>query len=183
MRTLALMMILALALTSCGARAEDEAKMIQQEISQSAIEAKLDVTADDGERVYDFSMEYSGDADGGTITVTAPECVKGLTATLTAGSCVLEYDGVEFDIGELAPRISPVSVMEILSSQWREGLIQSVSAEKLAGEDTVCLTSAYNEEINQSTWFSRNTHLPVKAEIYRNGQMILLVSFTDVILT
>lgn len=180
-RVLALMMTLALILTACGGKSQDEAARIRQELQQAqSLTADLTVTADYGERVYTFGLRYEGDLERGTLTVTEPELIRGVTATTEAGSCTLTYDGVDFDTGDLAPGIRPMSVMALLMEQWCSGLVQSVSREQTEKGKALCVNTRYDEQITQSTWFDLQTHLPVRAEVYRNGKMMLSVAFADV---
>ena len=100
------MIALCLLLTGCGrgeGPAEDPAQTIRTEYSALASCTGIaEITADYGQRVYDFTLDFSV-ADGETtLTITAPEEVAGVTARIAAGETRLEYDGVMLETGLLS---------------------------------------------------------------------------------
>ena len=55
----------------------------------------MDVTADYGQRVYEYTVSFSStQKDGMTLVITAPEEVAGITATVENGQTFLKFDGV-----------------------------------------------------------------------------------------
>lgn len=54
----------------------------------------MDVTADYGQRVYEYTVSFSStQKDGMTLVITAPEEVAGITATVENGQTFLKFDG------------------------------------------------------------------------------------------
>ena len=113
----ALMMTLALTLTGCGiwsesGRAEECLSRIRgQYLEMTACSGHADITADYGQRVYQFGVDFSWQKEGDTVlTLTAPEMVAGVTARIRAGETALEFDGVILETGPLnAAGLSPVT--------------------------------------------------------------------------
>ena len=86
-RSLLLSMLALLCLSACtgkesGAKA---AAQIAEKYSGASLEARLEMTADYGERVYVFTAEYSGSAGEGKITILAPSNIAGVSARIEDG--------------------------------------------------------------------------------------------------
>ena len=104
----ALMMTLCL-LAACGGEAgtgnntDELALDIRADyLSMSGCTARMDVTADYGERVYTYTLDLSYQKDGDTtLAVVAPEEVAGVTARLSGEETFLEFDGVSLETGPL----------------------------------------------------------------------------------
>lgn len=100
----ALMMTLCL-LAACGGEAgtgnntDELALDIRADyLSMSGCTARMDVTADYGERVYTYTLDLSYQKDGDTtLAVVAPEEVAGVTARLSGEETFLEFDGVSLE--------------------------------------------------------------------------------------
>lgn len=71
-------------------------------LSMSGCTARMDVTADYGERVYTYTLDLSYQKDGDTtLAVVAPEEVAGVTARAEREETFLEFDGVSLETGPL----------------------------------------------------------------------------------
>ena len=56
---------------------------------------QMDVTADYGQRVYEYTVSFTGSREEGTVlTILAPEEAAGITAEAKEGRTWLDYDGV-----------------------------------------------------------------------------------------
>lgn len=126
-RFFALMMTLPL-LTGCGGgknEALEQALAIRaQRLEQKPYAAEIDLTADYGQRVYDFTVAASGNEEGLTLTLTAPESVAGITARLEKDAALLEYDGVMVETGPLNEEgLTPISAVPALLECLRSGYI------------------------------------------------------------
>ena len=181
---IALMTILCLTLGGCGSqdRGQSKAKEIQSRYAQSdEIEITADVTADYGDRVYDFSLQYIGGGSDGTVTVLSPENIAGLTARLSAGSGRLEYDGAELSIGGLTTDgLSPMEALPTMVKQWKTGFIEAAQDEKLNGSDTVAVTYTISGTEYLITWFDGDTMLPIRGELFFDGAMVVAADFEHV---
>lgn len=111
----ALMMTLCL-LAACGGEAgtgnntDELALDIRADyLSMSGCTARMDVTADYGERVYTYTLDLSYQKDGDTtLAVVAPEEVAGVTARAEREETFLEFDGVS--LGDRAAGTIPGSL-------------------------------------------------------------------------
>jgi hypothetical protein len=98
-------------ISSCGP-AKKGGEQLALDIRTSFLKAEkidltADVTADYGERIYRFTFTYTGGADKGEITVTAPKELAGLKAGVSVSGGTISYDGAELDTGPLAATACP----------------------------------------------------------------------------
>ena len=93
------MMLLVLLLSACGGAgeakgspAEELALVIRGEfLDMTALEAVMEVTADYGQRVYEYTIQVSYERDGETVlTLTAPAELAGITARIRDKETALE---------------------------------------------------------------------------------------------
>ena len=147
LRAGALMITLCLLLSACGGGGtgggpEQRALEIRGDyLSMSSCGGSAEVTADYGQRVYDFGMTFTWARDGElVITVTAPEEAAGVTARLAEGETALEYDGVRLETGPLDPSgLSPVDAIPALLTAAREGFIAECGTETLGETEAIRL--------------------------------------------
>lgn len=189
-KALAPMTILLLLLTLCacgGVRnnAEELALDIRTSLLEAAdLDLTADVTADYGERVYDFTIRFTGNADKGAMEILAPEEIAGLKARIDLSGATLEYDGAELDTGALtADGLSPAEAIPVLISQWQSGFISGCGFEKLDEAETLSVTTDVSETVTSKTWFDVKTRLPLRSEISDGGRMAVTVRFSSAAIT
>lgn len=186
------MITLCLLLTACGGeragRGEEELALdIRAEyLGMTACTATVDITADYGQRVYEFTLELNHQKEGETVlTVTAPEDIAGVTARIAGDKAILEYDGVSLETGALdATGLSPVSAVPALLTYVKTGFIAEVNQEELG--ETACLrVNCRDPELQPGTgtegtlWFDLDTHALVQGEIAVDGARVILCQFTQ----
>lgn len=184
-KILALMTALSMTLCGCaqGQSIEEKAIEIQKEYSAwESLDITAEVTADYGNRVYEFKLKYTGNDSEGTVEVLKPEELGGLTARISPDSSSLIYDGAELYLGELtADGLSPMDCIPMMIGQWSDGYIQDVVRETIDGTDTLAVTFTASEDVSITTWFEEDTNLPVKAEIYYDNSMVLWCEFENIV--
>jgi hypothetical protein len=150
-------------------------------LKASKVDMTADVTADYVDRVYQFTFTYSGSADAGELTVTAPEDIAGLKAKVSVTGGTISYDGAELDTGKLTgDGLSPAESVPVLLGQWRSGYISGCNYEKLGDNDALAVITDVTETVKQRTWFDVKTRLPLRSELSENGRMVIAVTFTGV---
>ena len=128
--------MIALLLAGCGRLEVSEAEQLALEIRGEYLElercsASLEITADYGQRVYQFGMEAQVQGEDAALTLTAPETVAGLTARWAGEAGTLEYDGVAVETGALDPAgLDPVSAFPVLLEAARSGYLTACSLEE-----------------------------------------------------
>lgn len=109
---------------------EDLALAIQKEFScMTACTGRFSLTADYGERAFECILDATYDqVTGGSLTITEPELVKGVTARFSAGETALAYDDFSLETGPLTDEgISPMETLPTLWRQISEGYIAAVA--------------------------------------------------------
>ena len=128
--------MMTLLLAGCGRLEVSEAEQLALEIRGEYLElercsASLEITADYGQRVYQFGMEAQVQGEDAALTLTAPETVAGLTARWAGEAGTLEYDGVAVETGALDPAgQDPVSAFPVLLEAARSGYLTACSLEE-----------------------------------------------------
>jgi hypothetical protein len=182
------MMTLISLITLCACSPKTRGEELALDIRTMMLEAdSLDlttqVTADYGERVFEFTFRYTGGAQDGTLEITQPEAIAGLKATVSVSGGTLEFDGAMLDTGAVtSDGLSPAQCIPVLISQWQSGYISGCNFEKLNDFETLAVTTDITQTVTQRTWFDKKTHLPIKSELYDGGMMVIDCLFENIVI-
>lgn len=171
-------------LPSCGGGPGPEELAAQ--IQESCITAReilftADVRADYGDRVFDYTLSCAFREDGGTITVAEPEIIAGVTVRFSPDGTTLSCEGAEVFTGEILPEgLSPVDTTPMLLGLWRDGLVTEAVFEKWNGEECLAALFHVSDRVDSRTWFSKNTWLPLRSEVYLDGYTVIGCDFYNV---
>lgn len=182
---------LCLTLTCCGGEGGNQAEQLALDIRGEYLDmagctASMAVTADYGQRVYDFGVSLTWQREGESVlTITAPENVAGVTARLTDdGEAVLEYDGAQVETGPLDDTgLSPLSAVPVLLDYAQTGYIASCGMETL-GEREVLRVDCRDPEAQPGTgrecslWFEPDTHALLRGELSQDGYTVIQCTFS-----
>lgn len=187
------MMTLCLLLAACspagqggGSKAEELALEIRTEyIGMAGCTASMEVTADYGQRVYEYGMDLAWAKEGGTtLTLTAPEEVAGVTVRVEAGQTALEFDGARIETGALSEDgLSPIDAVPALLTAVKEGFMAECTQEDMDEAHTlrVCYRSpdtAPGTGTEVTIWFDAGTHALLRGEIAVDGFTAVQCTFT-----
>lgn len=184
------MMTLCLLLAACSQSAdkgaEELALSIRAEyIAMTACAGQVELTADYGERVYEYTLDFTYEKDRELVlTVVAPENIAGITAHVGDNGTALEFEGTRLETGPLSgDGMSPVDSLPALLKYAREGCIAETGIEVMDGADTLrmCCRDPENEpgKGNEATlWFDSNTHDLVRGEISVDGFTVIQCAFS-----
>ena len=143
----------------------------------------VDVTAEVGDKVFDFSLDASWQREGETVlTITAPELLAGITARIADGETVLEYDGVGLSLNLMDGKgLTAVSVVPWLMEQVGSGYMAKCA---WVGENRELLQITFRDpeaEPNTGTefrvTFDRETLALNEAEVSMDGASALTAVF------
>ena len=181
-----LMMTLLAACAPAGETPEDAAFHLQEHYrGMAGFSATVDLTAEYGNKVYDFTVDALCRRDGESVlTVTAPELIAGITARLAEGETVLEYDGAALSLGDLdGEGLTPVSAVPEL---FRQAAMGWMARGAWADEGQTQLQALCRDpEAEEGTGteflilFDRETFSPVRTEVSRDGTRVLTAQFSD----
>ena len=192
-RICALMMTLVL-LTGCSGRgqyaeqsAEELALSIRTEyLAMSVCETTVDITADYGQRVYEYSMEVFWQKNGETrLTVTAPDSIAGITARIRDGNSFLEYDGASMETGVLSGTgLSPIEVVPAALNYILSGYIAECDFETVDERELLwfCCRDPESEPgvgTEAAFWFDPQSHALTQAEILSDGYCVIRCMFQE----
>ena len=188
MRKLLLCVPMMILLAGCGTAGVSEGEELALEIrgeylAQTAWTAKAAMTADYGQRVYEYEMEPAWDGTQTTLTFTAPETVAGVMARLADGESFLEYDGLVLETGPLNEEgLTPVSAIPALVEAARNGYMTGCTLDEESGMLRVDCGDPQAEPgtgTEISLWFDVNSHALKRGEITSQGFRVILCEFSD----
>ena len=187
-RLLVCVPMMTLLLAGCGpaggSAAEELALTIRGEyLEMTACTAQAAITADYGQRVYQYELTAEVDGEETVLTLTAPETVAGLTARVSGEEGRLEYDGVSIETGALdGAGLTPVSAIPALLEAARSGYITACALEE--GDTLLRLDCGDPEQpagtgTQTALWFDAATHALVRGEISAEGLRVILCEFSQ----
>lgn len=177
-----------LLLAGCGkagvSEAEELALTIRGEyLAMESCAARAAVTADYGQRVYQYEMTVSVNGEETTLTLSAPETVAGLTARLTGEENLLEFDGVSVETGPLDDDgLTPVSALPALLEAARSGYMTACALEEdgaLLRIDCGDPEGTPGAGTETALWFDASTHALTRGEISVDGFRAILCEFSE----
>ncbi len=184
---LALTIALCLTLSSCKSDKSQPNDTVQEFkngfLSAQEITMNISLTADYGERVYDYGLKYTGNLTNGKIEVTSPEEIAGIIISLAPDGKTLIYDGAELNTGPITPDgLSPTDAIPLLLTTWSEGYVSESFREKIFETETVSSLSDISENVSVKTWFNTASSLPIFAEISYDGYTVISCKFDDIVI-
>ena len=186
-----LMMTLLLSGCKAGGGGEDSPEGLAAQIrgewlSMTAWTATVSVTADYGQRVYDFVLDVSWEKEGETVlTVVEPELIAGITARLREDGAYLEYDGASLSTGPLTgDGMSPLEAVPFLMEQLTAGYMARCSYEDWDGSQVLrvdCRDPEKDPETGSecALYLDPDSHALLRAEVSWDGAVVLTAAFTD----
>lgn len=193
-RVLCALMMTLILLTGCGRggeeagySAEEVALRIRAEyLAMTACNASVDVTADYGQRVYEYSMDLAWKKNGETrLTITAPENIAGITARIQDGKSFLEYDTVSLETGALSGTgLSPIEVVPAALNYILSGYIGECDFETV--DERVLLWFCCRDPeaepgvgTEAAFWFDPDSHALTRVEVMSNGYCVVRCVFRE----
>ena len=135
-----------------------------------------EITADYGDKLYEFFMACQGDVQGNlAFTVTAPETIAGITGTVSdvGGKLTFDDTALQFEL-MTDDQLSPVSAPWIFLRTLRSGYLTSAGMD---GEQLrLTINDSYEEDALQLDIWLDGDDVPVRAEILYDGRRILSLS-------
>lgn len=185
-------LLLPLALCGCGGADSDNDLTLELRsdfLSREAISGTMDLTADYGQRVYEYTVEFSGtQKDGLTLVITAPDEVAGITAKIDAGQTFLTFDGVQLETGPLNEEgLSPLDALPALLTAMESGYIAETGSELLGDQEVlqICCREPEAEPgqgLETVLWFDKAQKTLLRGELRSDGSTVIQCVFSAFIL-
>lgn len=186
--TAAIIVVLALTLCGCtGSQEEDELALQLREdfLAMTGCSGQMELTADYGQRVYSYSVTFSGDQEQGmTLVLTAPEEVAGITAVIEHGQTNLVYDGVRLETGPLnEDGLSPLDALPALIRAVQSGCLAETGSELLGETETLRLCYREPEQeagasMETVLWLDKDRKTPLRGELRSHDSTVIRCEFS-----
>ena len=157
-----------LLLSACGAKAaENQYKSFSQALSaREDLSFTARLRAEYEDRSVEFTLGYTQEADGCTVTVLEPALIAGIQAHLSPEGASLEFDGISVDTGALdAYGLTPLSALPVLAETLKSGHLESVWEE----DGLLFLQLIYSDGLYAVAGFDQESMTPVRAELVSDG--------------
>ena len=175
------MLLLILLLSGCGRSQEPTQKALdfRTKLMQSeGCDFTADITADYGDKVYEFTVQVQYAPEETKLTVVSPEEISGISATVTEQGTNISFDGAALDFGKLANGyVSPVSASWLLGQCWTGEYISAAGPDG-DYEKITYLRGYDDQELMVNTWLDE-AGVPVQAEVFFGERRCLNIRIRD----
>ncbi len=150
--------------------------------AEHQIEAK--VVASDDEKVCEYTLLYTVNAEGETVEVRSPELIADIKAHIMEDEAQLSYDGAMLDTGgTLTEKLSPLMALPALMDVVREGHLENSWSEKKDGIILAVTELEMPDGTVMTLWQRSSDMTPVYADV-RSGERvqikITITKFDDI---
>ncbi len=156
--------------------------------------AVAEITADYGERIYDFSLVVTLEGDVCKLTVTAPEEVAGISVSQvdTGEGTRLEWDGVMLETGNLSPQgLTPITAVPALITALKSGFVDSATLKSLPTVASGSVLELFCRDPQNTPgtgteyvlWLEPENYLLLGGEIYQDGHRVISCRLQDFLMS
>lgn len=174
----------ALLLAGCGKKTTSQAESLRQryrDMQAAHMEAEITCHLETENRTFTVSCDWT--PTGAGTTVTGPEDLAGLTASVSGEELTVSYDGAALSAGSLRD-VAPANCLPWLLRAMEEGYLVDAGQEALEGLDCLRLaldTTAAGGKVLCTVWLGGDG-APLYAEFSQDSRVVLtarLLSFTS----
>ena len=149
-------------------------------LSANGCAARVQVTADYGQRVYDYGLDVQIGGGETVLTVRQPAEIAGITARLRDGESLLEYDGAVLETGPLSEDgLTPLTAVTALFEAMRNGFIDSCGTQ---GEELYILCREPEKRVGDgreiALWVGADGCLR-RGEVFVDGRRVMGCEFAS----
>ena len=175
-------------LTACSGKDASQSFLdIRAAYLSSDITLSAEVTADYGDRCYEYGLSYTGDGKSGEVSVLSPEEIRGISARIDDNKqVILKCSNVLIDTGVLyGTGVTPVEALPLIVNAIREGYVSAVYTETLNGEEYIVVEidetpAGESEKTIYTLWFCAENNVLYKAEISSGGFVSVTALFEEI---
>lgn len=148
-------------------------------IAEHSLEAV--VTASDEDKINEYTLLYTQNAEGETVEVISPELIAHITARIEQDETRLSYDGVMLDTGStLSENLSPLMALPSFMDIIAEGHPENSWREKKDDTELLVTELEMPDGTIMTLWQSYSDMKPVYADIRSGDRVELKINFTKV---
>lgn len=148
----------------------DDWRSAYLEVSEHQIEAA--VTTSDDDKVCEYTLLYTKNAEGETVEVISPELIANIKAQIGEKEVSLSYDGAMLETGStLSENLSPLMALPTLMKVIKEGHVENSWSEK---KDKIAFTVTELEMPDgtiMTLWQRSSDMTPVHVDV-RSGDKV-----------
>ncbi len=140
-------------------------------------EQRILVSAEFPSYVSEYLLSYCYQKNGNhMVTVLEPESICGVQVALRDGETVLSADELQLETGRLDDGgLTPISALPKLMKVWQT---HPNGVEPVSENGEECLLLVYEDDaMVYRTVFSRDTYLPIRAEVFRDDVCVLRLQY------
>ncbi len=169
------------------ASAPDETQLLQHfaDLPAATFHTKILSDTDAARLEYELNYVYNR-TDNDTLTITAPEILSGITATIAGtqkADFTLQYGDTVLDTPSISkPGLTPLDCIPRLLYELRASVpveVANTSADGVALTMLQYEDPAQEDGVVRQIWVDTSQNIPVRAEVYVDGQRILSCDFSD----
>jgi len=185
--SLCVLMMTLLPLSGCFGGGErqkalDAALTIRSEyLALTDFSSQVQLRADYGLRVYDYTLDVRSDQQEMVLTVAAPELIAGIAARVKAEESFLEFDGLSVETGPLNEQgLTPLSAVPALLEAVRGAYITACCFE----DSGLLRVDCGSPDVPPGTgteyvlWLHPDTHDLTRGEISVDGRRCIECTFS-----
>ena len=159
----------------CGKKSSTAANIQEQYSRVATAQMEAEVTFHTPQEDRSFTLQCTFTPEESTVTVTAPETVKGVTATVSGEELTIAYDGAVLSAGSVG-RFGPVNALPCLLQAIGSGYLLEEGRETLEDADCYRLTldaTAGDTPLKCTVWLDAETLLPRYAEFAADDAVVV----------
>lgn len=177
-----MMILLLFVLTGCKAAESPHERYRRDYRDLTAYSGEAEVTADYGDKVYQYQITLSGDDRGGEVQVTQPESIAGTGCRWKKGNCTATYEDITIATGHISgDGLSPADAMPVLLEALGSGREIAAEEQKLDGKEVLFLELAnpnHPEEVSRvQVWLDKANGALCRGEILWQDRTVITVDF------
>lgn len=178
------LLLAAMCLCGCGRKTASQTDALRQryrDMQAAHMEAEITCHLETENRTFTVSCDWT--PTGAGTTVTGPEDLAGLTASVSGEDLAVSYDGAALSAGSLRD-VAPANCLPWLLHAVAEGYLAEAGRETLDGADCLRLaldTTAPGGKVLCTVWLDGGG-APLYAEFTQDSRVVLtarLLSFTS----
>lgn len=163
--------------SGCGERKDNTADIQAQYARIDTARMEAEVTFHTGQEDRSFTLQCDYTPEYSTVTVTAPETVKGITATVSGDGLTIGYEGAVLSAGN-GGMPGPINALPYLLRTLGSGYLLEQGQEAL--EDTDCYRLTLDAALGDTplkctAWLEAETLLPRYAELAAEDTVVVSV--------
>ena len=157
----------------------DQAIALRSALQSSGCRFDAVITADYGDKVYQFEMQCSSDPSGNlNFVVTKPDSISGISGNLSANKGQLVFDTNILAFPTLAEgQLTPVSAPWVLVNTLTGGYIRATSQQN--NGFMLCIDDSYQEEALSLDIQISTDGVPVSADILWKDRRIIFLKINN----